>query len=166
VVPKLLGIGAAIVAVAFILALPTVFEGEPASQVEPIRFGPPPLQELAAARVLVGPPLNPPNAAGLTRSAPLTVFAAPSPEPVITTGGRGPGVSADSGGAQPIVAGGGDDEAVQAGDHAGVAPGVGRSGEDVAEPETPAPAPEVGRGGDDDAGEDDDDDVGEDDGDD
>jgi hypothetical protein len=38
--PRFLGISAAILAIAFILALPEAFEGEPADQVDAIKFGP------------------------------------------------------------------------------------------------------------------------------
>lgn len=47
--PKLLGGGASLLAVVFILALPTIFKGEPADEVEPIEFGPPPVARLAEA---------------------------------------------------------------------------------------------------------------------
>jgi hypothetical protein len=50
VIPKILGLSAAILAVAFILALPGAFDGEPASEVMPIRIGPPPVQGLGVAR--------------------------------------------------------------------------------------------------------------------
>lgn len=47
--PKLLGGGASLIAALFILALPSIFKGEPADEVEPIRFGPLPELGLSTA---------------------------------------------------------------------------------------------------------------------
>lgn len=47
--PKLLGGGASLLAAAFILALPSIFEGEPSDEVEPISFGPAPVSAVSGA---------------------------------------------------------------------------------------------------------------------
>jgi hypothetical protein len=53
--PKLLGGTVSLLAAAFILALPSMFKGEPADEVEPIKFGPPPVARLAQAVQVVAP---------------------------------------------------------------------------------------------------------------
>ena len=77
--PKLLGGAASLLAAAFVLALPSVFKGEPANEVEPIRLGPPPVAKLAqAVRVIDPEPAPPPPATAI-----------PTPTPLLTTGGGG-----------------------------------------------------------------------------
>jgi hypothetical protein len=58
--PKLLGGAASLLAAAFILVLPSIFVGEPASEVEPIRFGPAPVARLGEAVRVTVPPAKPP----------------------------------------------------------------------------------------------------------
>jgi hypothetical protein len=98
--PKLLGGGASLLAAAFILALPSIFEGEPADEVEPIRFGPPPVARVADAIRVSAPPPTPAAAPG--RSEPTPLAPAESPVATSTVGGsdQGPaGGGAGGGGA-------------------------------------------------------------------
>lgn len=107
-IPKILGIGATILATGFILALPSVFEGEPANEVEPIRFGPRPILKLADARVVEELPLDRPgaNLSQPVPEPPALVPAAASggttpgddPEPAQTTPGEDDGDGDDDGG--------------------------------------------------------------------
>lgn len=80
-IPKILGIGAAGLAVAFILALPSVFEPEPANEVEPIRFGPRPVMELARAMRVEEPPPRRPEPS-LPQLTPAPLSSPPPPAPV------------------------------------------------------------------------------------
>ena len=82
--PKLLGGGASLLAVAFILALPTIFKGEPADEVEPIEFGPPPVMRLADAVRADTPSPSPPAPV-----PPASAAAVPDPAPVVASGGGG-----------------------------------------------------------------------------
>lgn len=76
--PKLLGGTASLLAAAFVLALPSMFKVEPADEVEPIRFGPPPVAKLAqAVRVIPSEPAFSPPA------------VAPSSTPLVVTGSGG-----------------------------------------------------------------------------
>jgi hypothetical protein len=105
--PKLLGGGASLLAAAFILALPSVFKGEPADEVEPIRLGPPPVTELADAVQVTAPaprPLEP----SPTAPTPVT----PAADPAVASGaGEDRGETAAAGRGQGKVSGDpGDDE--------------------------------------------------------
>jgi hypothetical protein len=81
----------------FILALPSLFEAEPASEVEPIKFGPPPVQKLAdATRV--------PDLAA-TGGEPVPSVATPPspssiPDPALAAGGA-PTQNAGAGSLRP-----------------------------------------------------------------
>jgi hypothetical protein len=120
--PKLLGGGAALLAVAFILALPSIFVGEPADDVEPISFGPPPVARLAEAAQVTAPapiPLEP----GLPEPSPI----APVVAPVVTFGGgrdeegaeAAGGLGASSEDPRDDLSEGGDENESAAGDDPG-----------------------------------------------
>lgn len=70
-----LGIGAALLSVAFVLALPGIFETEPADEVEPIEFGPVPAAGPTGAEKAVKPPR--PGSRG-RRAAPAASLAPPA----------------------------------------------------------------------------------------
>lgn len=133
--PKLLGGGASLLAAAFILALPSIFEGEPANEVEPIRFGPPPVARLGeAVRVTLPVPRL------LEPDLPAPAFVAPTTDPAVASGGDGDrGATATAGAEQGAFA------------------------EDAREDDTSKTGDEdVGEGGSRSGGDDEDDDVGED----
>jgi len=120
VVPKILGFSAAILATAFILSLPSLFEPEPASEVEQITFGPAPVLNLGAAQmVFEAPPkvreLTLPAAIPVAATRPLaggtSSGAAQPPEKSPQTVPAGPPVQGSGHGASP---GRGDDEPASA----------------------------------------------------
>jgi len=93
--PKLLGGGALLLAAAFVLALPSIFEGEPADGVEPIRFGPPPIARVGGATPVTGvtqvtapapDPLEPALPAAVP-VAPAAIPVAPAAAPLVASGG-------------------------------------------------------------------------------
>jgi hypothetical protein len=141
VIPKILGLSAAILAVAFILVLPSAFSGEPASEVMPIRFGPAPVQRLAdATRVETSTPRTadrrsrePGSARSLVDALSVSVVDSGAGAPAQSTGpeqvpspvrdsdaggvedaqGTGGGRGGGGGGGDGDVAGGGDDDDVE-----------------------------------------------------
>jgi hypothetical protein len=98
VIPKILGLSAAILAVAFILALPSVFDGEPAGEVMPIRFGPPPVQGLGVARVVDASTPAPARRRARRQGSARSFVDAPS----VSAEAGGAGAPAQSTGAAPI----------------------------------------------------------------
>lgn len=142
-IPKVLGGGAAIMAAIFILALPSLFEAEPAGEVEPIKFGPPPVQKLAdATRV--------PDLAARGGEPVPSVATRPSlssiPDPTLAAGGA-PTQNAGAGSVRPTP----DVSQSEDGDDDGIA----EEDEEVASPPgTAAVEDEDDGGGGDDAGND------------
>jgi len=134
VIPKILGLSAAILAVAFILALPSAFEGEPASEVMPIRFGPPPVQGLGVAREVDASTPAPARRRARRSGSARSLVDAPSVS-VVPGGDRAP---AQSTGAEPVPppvrnsgADGVDDaQGTTGGRNAGGGGGAGRGGDD------------------------------------
>lgn len=159
--PKLLGGGASLLAAAFILTLPSIFKGEPADEVEPIRFGPPMvsgLDEAVRASTNTPTPLDP---------APASI--PPAPGPMVSSGGRehrektaatpgGQGASVEGLRDDESRAGGAeesDDSARGRGEDGGDDSGEGGGGGDGVEDDGG-----MGEGEGDDVGDDDDDDPG------
>lgn len=156
-VPKILGFSAAILATAFILALPSLFEAKPANGVEPITFGADPVLGLAAAE-----PVDEPARPG--RREPLlpepipviipVIAAAPPTSGAYTTGGQTTQEGTKTVPAWPSGGLSGKGKPPQPEDD-----------EPVREPNPPAPVDDGDEGEDDDGDESgDDDDDGEDDG--
>lgn len=89
VVPKILGFSAAVLATAFILALPSLFKAKPANGVEPIRFGADPVLGLSTAELVDQPPK--PRRAEPSLPEPIPVIipviaAQPPPAGALSTG--------------------------------------------------------------------------------
>lgn len=88
--PKLLGGGASLLATVFILALPSVFKGEPADEVEPIRFGPPPVAKLAQAVQVIDPrPAFPPPPPAIPTATQLAISGSRNEGDHAAAGSRG-----------------------------------------------------------------------------
>jgi hypothetical protein len=160
--PKLLGGTVSLLAAAFVLALPSMFKVEPADEVEPIRFGPPPMAKLAqAVRVIPSGPAF---------SAPATI--APSSTPLVVAGsGRDEDGHATAGTQGASAQGAGDDVHPGAGEDesqggAGAGNGTGTAEDDGADLDDVDDDSEVGErddlGEDDEVNEIDEDDLGDD----
>jgi hypothetical protein len=103
--PKLLGGGASLLAAMFILALPSIFKGEPADEVEPIEFGPSPVTKLSGAIRVTKPP---PAPAEPLHAMPIPAAVAAAEGPASSPGGvAGEGATAPEPGTFAQSPGGG-----------------------------------------------------------